>query len=175
MSILGATFDEQVGPDKLTLRQAWNKSWDVNVSGAHVTTDTFLPLLLKSDDPRLLFITSGLSSLELASATDSPRYNPPPAGLPKPVSAISYRSTKAGLNMAMIEWTRILKNDGVKVWAIAPGLLATGLAGNAERMRQMGAKEPHIGGTVIRNVIEGKRDAEVGKVVREYDTPLQPW
>jgi hypothetical protein len=33
------------------------------------------------------------------------------------------------LNMLMREWYRILKNDGVKVWCISPGILATGLAG----------------------------------------------
>ena len=140
-------------------------------------TQTFLPLLLESDDPRLLFNTSGLSSLENAADTSSPRYQSmiPPAGLPKPMPAVSYRSTKAGLNMLMIDWTRTLKNDGVKVFAIAPGLLLTGLGGNPEMLKKMGAKDPALGGTAIRNVVEGKRDADVGRVVREYDTPIQPW
>ena len=31
--------------------------------------------------------------------------------------------------MLMREWTRLLRNDGVKVWAVSPGFLATGLAG----------------------------------------------
>ena len=159
----------------MTARQAWNKTWDVNVTGANIMTETFLPLLLKSEDPRLLFITSGLSSMHDASDTSNPRYMVPPAGLPKPPGATSYMSSKAGLNMMMIQWARMLKNDGVKVWSIAPGLLATNLGGDPELLKKMGAGDPSIGGTAIRGVIEGKRDEDAGKVVREYRSPIQAW
>lgn len=84
-------------------------------------TLTFLPLLLKSEDPRLLFITSGLSSLDIAADANHSSYIVPPAGLPKQWGQPGYKSSKAGLNMAMLEWTKMLKNDGVKVWSIAPG------------------------------------------------------
>jgi len=156
----------------LTPRQAWNRSWDVNVTGAHITTSAFLPLLLKSEDPRLVFVTSGLSSLEGHSSSSQ---QPPPAGLPKQYGFMSYRSAKTGLNMMALEWDRVLKNDGVKVWTVAPGLLATGLGGNPEMLKKMGAGDPSIGGTVLRNVVEGKRDGETGKIVREYRSPIQPW
>lgn len=97
----------------MTARQAWNKAWDVNVTGAHIVTSTFLPLLMESSDPRLLFITSGLSSMGECAVGDR-RYPPPPAGLPKePGLFMGYRSSKAGLNMMMLEWSRLLKNDGV--------------------------------------------------------------
>jgi NAD(P)-dependent dehydrogenase (short-subunit alcohol dehydrogenase family) len=59
----GGQFDPQVDSADLTMREMWNKSWDVNTTGTHILTHTFLPLLLKSFDPRLLFITSGTSSL----------------------------------------------------------------------------------------------------------------
>ena len=161
----------------MSAREAVNKTWNVNVTGAHVMTQTFLPLLLKSRDPRVLFITSGLSSLQTASDVNDPRYQVAPAGPkgPQQMGTIGYKSSKAGLNMLMIDWTRILKNDGVKVWCIAPGLLATGLGGNPEMLKKMGAKDPSLGGAAIRKVVEGKRDADVGKVVREYDSPTQPW
>ena len=182
----------------MSVREAWNKTWNVNVTGAHVMSQTFLPLLLKSDDPRLIFVTSGLSSLEVSADTSHAMYKVPPAGLPKQFPSTSYRSSKCGLNTAMLEWARILKDDNVKVWCkhalgsdiqtrrrtltacstqpgIAPGLLATGLGGNPAFLRQIGAKEPSIGGTAIQGLVEGKRDADVGKVVREYDTPVQPW
>lgn len=83
--------------------------------------------------------------------------------------------TDADVCRMMLEWHRVLTNDGVKVWAIAPGFLATGLAGGVERMKAMGAGDASLGGTAIKNVIEGKRDHETGKVVREYDTGTQPW
>lgn len=160
---------------RMSTREAFNKTWDVNVTGAHIMTQQFLPLLLKSTDPRLLFITSGLASLEAATDSNNPRYQVPPPGLPKQLGMIGYKSSKVGLNMLMADWTRILKADGVKVWCIAPGLLATGLGGNPELLKKMGAKDPSLGGAAIRGVVEGKRDADVGKIVREYDTPTQPW
>lgn len=176
ISFIGASFDGEVQQGRMTSREGWAKSWNVNVAGAYVMTETFLPLLLKSSDPRLLFVTSGLSSISISSDTTHPRYQNPPAGFPKQnMGQTSYRAAKAGLNMMMVEWQRILKNDGVKVWSIAPGLLATGLGGNREFLKQIGAGEPAIGGRVICNVVEGKRDSETGLVVREYDSPVQPW
>lgn len=69
----------------------------------------------------------------------------------------------------------MLKGDGVKVWAISPGFLATGLAGiGEEKLRKMGALEPRVGGEFVRDVVEGKRDGDVGKVVRN-EGALQPW
>lgn len=138
-------------------------------------TTAFLPLLIKSQDPRLLFITSGLSSLHEASDPENPRNRFSPAGLPKGQPFVGYRCTKAGLNMVMVEWTKRLKNDGVKVWSVAPGLSVTDLGGNPELIRKLGGQDPSIGGDIIRRVIEGKRDGDVGKVVREYGTPIQLW
>lgn len=74
----------------------------------------------------------------------------------------------------MREWTRELKNDGVKVFAISPGFLATGLAGvGAEKLKSLGALDPSEGGKFIRDVVEGKRDADTGKIIRVNS--LQPY
>lgn len=131
----GAGFDLKIQDGGLTIREAFNKSWDVNVAGTQVMTVTFVPLLLKSSDPRLMFLTSGTSTITETENMTTPtmqRINgSPPAGWPKATtfSIASYRSSKTGLNMLMREWYRILKNDGVKVWCISPGFLATGLGG----------------------------------------------
>lgn len=37
----------------------------------------------------------------------------------------------------------------------------------------MGAGDPSLGGTFIKDVIEGKRDEDVGKVIRA--AMIQPW
>ena len=66
----GANVEGDVQSGKLTWRQAWNKTWDVNVSGAMVMTEAFVPLLLKSTGtPRLIFIASGTSSLSETALT----------------------------------------------------------------------------------------------------------
>lgn len=141
----------------MTAREAWIKAWSVNVVGAFSMTQTFLPLLVKSQDPRLLFVTSGLSSITIASDPTHPRYQVPPAGVPKEnIGQMSYKSSKAGLNMMMVEWHRILKADGVKVWSIAPGLLATGLGGNREFLKKIGAGDPSIGLSMF-DVIQNTR------------------
>jgi hypothetical protein len=69
--------------------------------------------------------------------------------------------------MIMIEWSRMLKNDGVKVFAVAPGLLATGLGNVPEILKNMGAGDPSYGGIAIAGVVEGKRYADAGRVVKE--------
>ena len=177
----GASFELEVQAGRLTLREAWNKTWDVNLSGTQVMTELFMPLLLKSNDPRLLFITSGTACLTETEIINSPmleRLNTSPAGGwpkdPKTTGYPAYRSCKSGLNMMMREWCRILKNDGVKIWAISPGFLATGLTGaGAEHLRKLGARDPSEGGDIIRDVVQGKRDHEQGKVIRA--NTVQPW
>ncbi|KAI0175368.1 hypothetical protein BJ166DRAFT_514575 [Pestalotiopsis sp. NC0098] len=177
----GGSFDQDIASGRSSIRDAFNKSWDTNVSGTHVLTTLSVPLLLKSKDPRLLFITSGTASVTETEAMDTEmqkRLNAsPPAGWPKPPAGLNntaYRSSKTGLNMLMREWRRLLLNDGVKVWAISPGFLATGLAGaGAEKLKQMGALDPSIGGEFVKDVIQGKRDEHVGKIIRK--TEIQPW
>lgn len=75
----------------------------------------------------------------------------------------------------MREWCRILKEDGVKVHAISPGYLATGLGGRGvEGNKAAGAGDPGPAGDFIKTVMEGARDGDVGKVVMA-DDKLQPW
>ncbi|KAH9990744.1 NAD(P)-binding protein [Xylariaceae sp. FL0662B] len=177
----GGGFDQNIWSKATTTREAFNASWDVNVSGTHVLTTLAVPLLLRSADPRLLFITSGTSTLTDTERTDTPmmqRLNAsPPAGWPKDPAALgvtSYRSSKTGLNMLMRQWYRILLNDGVKVWCVSPGLLATNLMGSTpEQLKAMGALDPSVGGNFVKDVVQGKRDQDVGKVIRE--NMIQSW
>jgi len=168
------TLEVTTGAPSLSLREIWNQTYDVNVSGTHVMTHVFAPLLIASSDPRLLFLTSGLAQLETMSKTyfAPPSQNPAPAGWPKPPLFFpnAYRSSKTALNMMMLTWHWTLKSDGVKVWSISPGLLATGLGGDTELLKRLGAGHPSIGGQLIRDVIEGQRDADVGKVVNKDGT-----
>lgn len=155
----------------------WNKSWDVNVTGTYVLTHTFVPLLLKSADPRLIFLTSGTANLTDSENLNVPVNRVPAKGWPKQpfeLGPIAYRSVKTGLNMMMVQWRRILKEDGVKVWSVSPGFLATGLGGNKELLKKMGAGDPASGGKVLRDVVEGKRDGDVGLVVHTEGS-VQPW
>ncbi|KAL2850631.1 hypothetical protein BJY01DRAFT_209703 [Aspergillus pseudoustus] len=173
----GAQFDMPITTGTLTTRDAWLKSWNVNVAGTQILTTAVAPLLLKSSDPRLLFVTSGTSSLSNSVRRTIPIDNPAPAGWPKAekaFSAASYRTAKTGLNMLVRVWDGLLKNDGVKVWAVSPGLLATGLAGGPEVMKKVfNAEDASVAGPFFRGILEGERDGDVGLVVSRAG--VQPW
>lgn len=161
----GATFDFEFLAGKVSLRDCFTKAYDVNVAGTQVLTWTFIPLLLKSTDPRLIFV-AGLANQTQASETYFPT-PPQPAGWPKNIDfeTIGYRCSKTALNMLMLDWNHKLKEDGVKVWSVGPGRLATDLGNMREKAIEMGCGHASIGGEIIRSVVEGERDADVGKIV----------
>ncbi|KAL4877762.1 hypothetical protein BJY04DRAFT_209668 [Aspergillus karnatakaensis] len=171
----GAQFDLNVASGSLDPRELWAKSWSVNVTSTQILTSAFIPLLLASSNPRLLFVTSGTATLAGSENQSIPMNRVPDAGWPKQggLNIPAYRSAKTGLNMMMREWDRVLKNDGVKVFAISPGFLATGLGGNPEMLKKMGAGDPAVAGGLFRDVLEGGRDGDVGKVVSRDG--VQPW
>jgi NAD(P)-dependent dehydrogenase (short-subunit alcohol dehydrogenase family) len=179
----GVNLDREVTSGRLTIREAFNKTWNINVTGTHLLTTLLVPLLKESSDARLLFMTSGTSSMtetDVSAVPQLARINGPlAAGWPKDhgINPITmYRSSKAGLNMLMREWNRWVTNDGIKVWAVSPGFLATGLSNiGREQLLKIGAQEPHVGGEFVRDVINGTRDADVGLIVRSMGSPIQPY
>ncbi|OQD62841.1 hypothetical protein PENPOL_c011G09875 [Penicillium polonicum] len=159
------------------MREAWNRCYDVNVTGTQIMTYTFVPLLLRSQDPRLIFVASGLSSLGAMADTYTPTRMSVPAGWPKaevhPYRA--YRASKTALNMVMLEWYWQLREDGVKTWGVSPGFLATGLTASfAGKAGAPPVQHPSVGGQLIASVVAGKRDQDVGKIILK-DRGLQPF
>jgi NAD(P)-dependent dehydrogenase (short-subunit alcohol dehydrogenase family) len=151
---------------KMGLRDTFNKAYDTNVTGAHMTSYEFMPLLLKSSEPRLLFV-AGLSHMTVAN--EGPYFPTPPleAGWPKKVDfeTIAYRCSKTALNMLMLDWNHKLKADGVKVFGVGPGFLATNLGNMKDKVAEMGGGHPSEGGIIYKKVVEGERDDQVGKVI----------
>ncbi|PKX93955.1 NAD(P)-binding protein [Aspergillus novofumigatus IBT 16806] len=151
----GLALDTAVTSGQLVPREGWNQTYDVNVTGTHLFTSTFAPLLLTSlaPTPRLNFITSGLS----------PRYTLAPAGWPKPDTLwFPYHVSKAAMNMLVTEWAHLLRNDGVAVFNVSPG----GPWGRLIRP---------VGAAFCADVIEGSRDEQAWppKVIRKDE--VQPW
>ena len=102
----GAQFDQQYQSGSMTMREAWNASWNVNTTGTQVVTATFIPLLLKSQNPRLIFMASGTSTLIGTENVQAPINKTPAAGWPKTGLTFqnnipAYRSAKCGMNMMM--------------------------------------------------------------------------
>lgn len=146
------------GPSNVAIRE----NLATNTVGPVVVTNAFAHLLRKSSDARLIFVGSSLGSLGQASDPSSPYYQSKAGS-----NFMEYRASKAALNMLMIEYHKMWKEDGVKVWTADPGLLATNLV-NADAVRKLGAPGPEVGGELVASVIRGDRDVDVGRVVGRY-------
>lgn len=137
------------------------------MSGTNVVTWTFIPLLLKSAEPRLLFV-AGLSQMTQAAEAYFPT-PPQPAGWPKQIAfeTIGYRCSKTALSMLMLDWNHKLRADGIKVFSVSPDFCITGLGGGMpeEAAKAMGAVHPREGGRRLLAVAEGGRDADAGRII----------
>ena len=143
---------------------ALQETLQTNVIGSVAMAEAFLPLLRKSSDPRLIFVSSSVGSLTHASDPSSTYYR---AKIPGRTD--HYRASKAAVNMLMIEYNKRLTGEGFKVWAADPGLLATNFA-DAEAVRKAGALEPEVGGKLYASIVNGERDGDVGRVIGTYGT-----
>jgi len=168
----GISLDRFVPPLEDTTADAlqnradlYQQTLQTNVIGPEVLTTALLPLLLKSSDPKLIFVSSGLGSLTMNADPDDMFYN---------VAAFFYRTSKSALNMEMLNWSKRLKDRNVKVYGVCPGYNATGLGGDAEQAAKFGAVPPSVGGLVIAEVVEGKRAGEENLVVGG-EGKIRPW
>ena len=149
-----------------TLKGELEATFSTNVIGAAVVAEAFTPLLLKSSNPYLIHVSSALGSI--GTATDQGRfeYN---------IDARAYRMSKAALNMLAMQDSKVLGKQGVRVFAFCPGLVVSNLRGKAEEQRSMGGKagDPEESGRTVLHMIEGGRDADVGKFV--HKDGVYPW
>ncbi|KAK1756468.1 hypothetical protein QBC47DRAFT_321751 [Echria macrotheca] len=163
----GLTKDLEGLRGQVTQRESLLGSYNVNVAGTHTLTYTMMPLLLKSSDARILFV-SGLGSFVDARAGKIPLPANLQPGWPKSeleFETVGYRCSKVALNMLMLDYHWKLQADGVKVWAVLPGFLATDLGDARDWAIEQGAKHPSVGGLLMRDVVEGKRDHHVGCLI----------
>jgi len=146
-------------------REAMREIAAVNIVGPISVTEAFLPLLRKAPAPRLLFVSSSAGSITHASDPTS-KYHA--------ASANEYRTSKAALNMLMVQYWVKLGKEGFKVFGADPGLIATNFGwGKPEVLRERGGMEPEVGGERIATVVRGDRDEDVGKVCGVYG--VSPW
>jgi NAD(P)-dependent dehydrogenase (short-subunit alcohol dehydrogenase family) len=90
--------------------------FDTNLFGVVRVTQAFMDLLRKSEQPRIVNVTSGLASLTLHND---------PAWKYYAVKAAAYNSSKAALNMYTIVLAYELRDTPFKVNAVDPGYTAT--------------------------------------------------
>ncbi|KAK4864591.1 hypothetical protein LT330_009586 [Penicillium expansum] len=135
---------------------------DTNVIGPAVVSAAFRSLLLQSPNPYSIYVSSGVGSLALASDPTSKVFRGPSNGE-------AYRASKSALNMIMIQDWVESRDTPLKVFAVCPGFVRSNLRGTSEEERSGwgNASDPSISGNTILGILEGRRDAEVGRLIHK--------
>ncbi|KAJ5633783.1 hypothetical protein N7528_001625 [Penicillium herquei] len=105
--------------DLAALRQIYREAYDVNLFGAAITTEAFIPLLKKANakPARIVFVSSHTGSIGLRTDPSSDFYE----RMSRP-SFPAYRSSKTAMNMITLHYAAIFKEQGWKVNASCPNL-----------------------------------------------------
>jgi len=91
--------------------------FDTNFFGAVQTTQQFIPLLKKSNEPRIVNVSSELGSLAVHNNTQNPNYGIYDA----------YSCSKTALNAFTVMLANEFKNANFKINSVTPGYTATDL------------------------------------------------
>jgi NAD(P)-dependent dehydrogenase (short-subunit alcohol dehydrogenase family) len=137
--------------------------FETNVFGVITVTQAFLPLLRKSDSPRISNITSGLGSLTLH--TD-------PAWKYYGVKSAAYGPSKSALNASTIVLAYELRDTAFKVNVIDPGYTSTEFNHNS------GPLTPQASAAFIIKHTDTGSDAPTGQYFShdiEDGTEVSPW
>ena len=110
--ILGGFPQTSTGTDIDVFKEVY----ETNLFGTVRVSQTFMDLLQKSDQPRIVNVTSGLASLTLHNDPNWKYYK---------AKSVVYNSSKAALNMFTIDLAYELRDSAFKVNAVDPGFTAT--------------------------------------------------
>jgi len=138
--------------------EAIQKLLETNFYGAVQTTQQFLPLLKKSEKPRIVNVSSDLGSLAFQSD---------PNWIYAPVKPLGYIASKVALNAFTIALAYELKDTKFKINSVNPGATATDLNNH------MGKRTPEFSAQIIVKCATLKEDEPSGKFFSEEG--ILPW
>lgn len=118
-------------PASRTSLEIFHKTFDTNFFNTIAVTQKFIPLLKKSEAGRIVFLSSGLGSLNLHSDPNSPIYN---------FKIPAYDISKTALNGYAVHLAYELKDTPIKVNAAHPGSVVTDMNKSGEIPLEEGAK-----------------------------------
>lgn len=148
-------------------RELLRECFETNSVSPGLVTQAFAPLLLRSSEPRLVYVSSVLGSITTRGVPDDLAYA---------ADFKAYRMSKAALDMlvACDAWEYRGK---VKVFAFCPGYVISDLAGMRQAKEEQGvAKTPDTSARGLLAIAGGKRDGEQGKFVHgEEAGNVYPW
>ena len=102
----------------LSTRDLFNQTLSTNLIGTACLTEACLPLLRKAELPRVIFVSSRMGSLEVATDKSTMWYN---------IDYKAYDCSKAAVNMLALNYARTLEPQGGLVNIACPGLVKTNL------------------------------------------------
>lgn len=109
----------------------FRKTFETNFFNTIAVTQQFVPLIKKSDAGRIVFLSSGLGSLNLHSDPTSEIYN---------WKVPAYDVSKTALNGYVVHLAYELKDTRIKVNTAHPGSVVTDMNANGEIPVEEGAK-----------------------------------
>ncbi|KAK1658991.1 hypothetical protein BDP55DRAFT_564022 [Colletotrichum godetiae] len=155
-------------PESLDLpdvRSATNSVLANCVTSNLIVTQAFLPLLRKSESPRVIMTSSARGSMTKTANGELP-----------PAASINYCMAKAALNMLTLQLHLAEEgrttDDKIVFWATSPGHCKTAFNGFR------GSKEPVDGAEVFARLLESERDAIASGTFSEFEDGefrLVPW
>ncbi|CZR67742.1 related to short chain dehydrogenase/reductase family protein [Phialocephala subalpina] len=126
------------------IRENFNTTFNANITSIMTTTTTFLPLLRKSQDPRIINVSSARGSITRSAN-----------GLLPTTAVVSYSVSKSALNSLTVELQRAedSREDGgrVEFWVASPGHCKTAFNG------YRGTKDPLDGAEVVVQLATAER------------------
>ncbi|MDR6942782.1 SDR family oxidoreductase [Mucilaginibacter pocheonensis] len=131
------------------------KVFETNFFGAVQTTQQFIPLLKKSDEPVIINVSSELGSLTLHNSTQNPNYGIYDA----------YSSSKTALNAFTVLLANEMRNTNFKINSVSPGYTATDLN------QHQGTQTVEQGAKYIVNIATSGKDIVTGQFFREDQIP----
>lgn len=143
--------------------EAFQNVMDTNLLGVVRVTQAFIDLLTKSEQPRIVNVSSSGCSLTLHCDPDWKYYSH---------KAAVYPASKAAMNMYTINLAYELRDTPFKVNAVCPGFVATDFNG------QRGTETAQEGGARIAKYAMIGEDGPTGKFISEEHNPETgetPW
>lgn len=110
LSYAGVNLQETALFDQIDMK-VLEDEFRINAFAPFHLTRSFLPLVRKSNEKKVVFVTSDLASLENAPSLST--------------LSIVYSMTKASLNMLARKWAPTLHNEGIAVVLVHPGWVGT--------------------------------------------------
>ena len=119
----GANFEFSAGllPSTLPLEDL-RRTYDTNIFGAFSVLQAMLPLLQKSDAPRVVNVSSTVGSLANQSNPDWFGYG---------INTLAYNSSKAALNSLTVAFAKEFKDTPLKINSACPGWVKTDMGTDA--------------------------------------------